>query len=222
MGPAGKNSFAVNHGAGLSPEPHQRVSSLASCLLSVVPGLQQMMGGTFVESVQTPNSSRSLKCVKTWQRCRCYCLKVFTEKGRESGYLTENDTLHSYCKALAFNVWSVNRSVGIGSRLTRSVYSILEPGKCLWLFLQAEFWCLGVWAMDQQDVPAGGEWPAHSQLARLGAVAAATCPHLLTVLLEPTHPTLKPSHAPASGCLCCEAGQISSLILREGIEGVRG
>lgn len=35
---------------------------------------------------------------------------------------------------------------------------MLEPGKCLWLFLQAAFWCLGVWAMDQQDVPAGREW----------------------------------------------------------------
>lgn len=47
---------------------------------------------------------------------------------------------------------------------------MLEPGKCLWFFLQAEFWCLGVWAVDGQDVPAGREWLACSPLARSTAV----------------------------------------------------
>lgn len=114
---------------------------------------------------------------------------VYKERGERAVVLTENDPLHEYCKALSFNVWSVNRTVGISSHLTRSVYSTLEPGKRLWLFLQAEFWCLGVWAMDQQDVPAGREWSAHSQLARLGAMATVNCQDLLMFLLKLTRTT---------------------------------
>lgn len=100
-------------------------------------------------------------------------------------------------------MWSVNRTVGIGSHLTRSVYSILEPGKCLWLFLQAEFWCLGVWTVNQSDVPGGREWSALSQLARLRAAATVMCQPLVTGLFIPLLSLA--SHAPASGCLCCEA-----------------
>lgn len=94
-------------------------------------------------------------------------------------------------------MWSVNRTVGISSHLTRSVYCTLEPGKRLWLFLQAELWCLGVWAMDQQDVPAGREWSAHSQLARSGAVATVNCSYLFTVLWKSTCTT----HAFSCPCL---------------------
>lgn len=78
----------------------------------------------------------------------------------------------------------MSRTVGIGSHLTRSVYSTLEPGKCLWLFLQAKFWCLGVWAMDQQDVAGGREWSAHSQMARWGRLATVNCQYLFEFLLK--------------------------------------
>lgn len=57
--------------------------------------------------------------------------------------------------------------------------------------------------MDQQDVSAGREWSVHSQLARWGRLATVNCQDLLHIPPEAYLPYESPSHAPASGCLCC-------------------
>lgn len=101
---------------------------------------------------------------------------------------------------------TVTRTVGIGSHLTRSVYSTLEPGKCLWLFLQAKFWCLGVWALDQQDVPAGREWSAYSQPVRERRLVSVNCWYLFAFLLPPTCPTK------AFSCHCLGMSVLSWLV----------
>lgn len=92
---------------------------------------------------------------------------------------------------------------------TRSVCSTLELRKGLWLFFQSEFWCLGLWAVDRQTVPAGRRGQVTPSLPDPW-LWRESYQHLQSFLLQPAYPP-RPSSDTASMRPCSRADQITSL-----------